>query len=145
MTRKDFIKTSCGICLAMTATSVLSTLLSSCSTTNVYKATATGETIQVPLNSFTPEENYKIVRTSATGFDILLRKRADGNYSALLMKCTHIENALVATNKGLSCNMHGSQFNTEGEVTQGPAVRNLTRYQTSIDKDIITIHLSKTI
>ena|SRR5436190_974442 len=144
MDRKAFIQTSCKFCIALTTTSLLSSLLSGCSTANIYKATAIDNDIRVPVNSFLADETYKIIRTGSNDFDILLRKRPDGNYSALLMKCTHVENALVATKKGFSCNMHGSQFNEEGDVVQGPAARSLTRYQTSHDNEYITIHLSKT-
>lgn len=144
MNRKEFIKTGCKACIAFSATTLLGSLLSSCGTTHVYKTAANANTLQIPKSAFLPDEQYKIIRYAGNDFDILLRKQTGEEYSAFLMKCTHIDNALTATKRGFTCNMHGSQFNEEGQVVQGPAVRKLQQFKTSNDQDSVTIHLNQT-
>ena len=75
-------------------------------------------------------------------YNIGLKKENDGTYTALLLRCTHADNQLIPAGNGFKCTLHGSTFNSEGQVTQGPAERPLKRYQTEITNDSITIHLS---
>ena len=43
---------------------------------------------------------------------------------------------------GFTCNLHGSKFDQEGHVTNGPAARSLKKYPTEIVSNQIIIHLA---
>lgn len=59
-----------------------------------------------------------VIRESATDFKILS------------MYCTH-NGCIINYNgsPGFNCSCHGSEFNAEGQVTQGPAQRDLPRFE----------------
>jgi Rieske Fe-S protein len=52
----------------------------------------------------------------------------DGYY-ALSLVCTHLGCAVTVTPDGLACPCHGSRFDRQGRVLQGPADRPLSRYR----------------
>ncbi|MCX6189791.1 MAG: Rieske (2Fe-2S) protein [Bacteroidetes bacterium] len=140
MQRKKFLKTSCSICLLASAGSFVS-MFSSCAPAMVFKTRIVNNKIFVPISHF-EKNNLQIIRARGAEFDIALRKEKDGTYIALLLKCTHAENALTSTGNGFICTVHGSKFDPEGLVTKGPAAHTLKKYQTQIVSEniIISIH-----
>lgn len=121
---------------------VMSSLVTSCSTLDVYKTELVDQIIQVPENIFLENETLKIIRTKKIDFDILLIKKPEQKYTALLMKCSHLDNALVANTSGLTCNLHGSKFNFNGDVLTGPALNALTQFKTNTLNQFIQITVS---
>ena len=128
------------MCLAVGAGMVIGSL-SSCATLPVYKTTANNNKISVPVSLFT-QNDFQIIQPEDFYYNIGLRKERDGSYTALLLRCTHADNQLMPTGNGFKCSLHGSAFDKEGQVTQGPAERSLKKYQTEIISDQIIIHLS---
>ena len=141
MERRNFIKNTCIYCLGATALGATFAELMSCSTSGlpIYK---TGEVknILVPLSLFA-QSKVVVVRPSTSEFDILVVKKADNLYNAFLMECTHRENPLTATNTGLYCPAHGSRFDLDGNVTQGPATEPLQYYKVIINGDNAAINI----
>ena len=113
-------------------------LTSGCASLPVVKTALTDKKLSVPASSFL-ETTAVIVRNKDQEYDILLVKKADGTYNALQMKCTHRDVSLNGTTKGLNCNEHGSRFDLEGKVVEGPAKRDLKTYFTSVSGDNILI------
>lgn len=140
--RRQFIKDSCTFCIYAVGAVSFSSLLSRCASLPVYKATTVNNIVSIPVASILPNEKIKIIRTDKLEYDILLVTNEDKSYHALLMQCTHQDNPLVATSGGLSCNMHGSTFNLNGEVTKGPAARALKQFGVTEENNNINIHLS---
>src|ERR1700744_5131992 len=140
MERRKFVKQSCTICLAIGAGMVVGSL-SSCATLPVYKTTINNNTVTVPMDLFA-NGNFQVIQPQKLYYNIGLRKEPNGSYTALLLRCTHADNQLTPTGNGFSCSLHGSAFNKEGQVTQGPAEQSLKKYQTEIISDQIIIHLS---
>jgi len=139
MDRREFIRSSCTYCLAATVLGIAVTELNSCSSVIPVYKTSLAPNIEVPLTSFL-QNNEVIVRPSNSEYDILLVKKSERKYTALLMECTHRNNSLVATEDGLYCPAHGSRFDLNGNVTQQPATEPLKQYQTSISQTAIIIH-----
>ncbi len=136
--RREFLRSACGICgLAIAAPSLL--LLPGCaSTMPVFKgATLDAQKLKVPASAFA-SNNMMIVRNGQLDWDILLVKNSD-NYKALQLKCTHRDQPLSATSTLLHCNEHGSEFDLEGKVTHGPARNNLRTYPALLENDTIII------
>lgn len=138
MDRRDFVKQSCLACLAVGAGMAV-TSLSSCGTLPVYKATADNNKVPVPVSLFA-QSDFQIIQPKGMYYNIGLRKEKDGTYTALLLRCTHADNQLTPTGNGFKCNLHGSEFNREGQVTQGPAEHSLKKYTTEIISGQIIIH-----
>ncbi len=140
MDRRNFVKQSCTVCLAVGAGMVVGSV-SSCATLPVYKTTIANNKISVPVSLFA-QSDFQIIQPKDFFYNIGLRKESDGTYIALLLRCTHADNQLIATGKGFKCNLHGSAFDPQGQVTQGPAERSLKRYQTEVMANQIIIHLT---
>ena len=128
------------MCLAMGAGLVVGSL-SSCATLPVYKTTMANNKVVVPVSLFA-QSDFQIIQPKDLYYNIGLRKEPNGSYTALLLRCTHADNQLIAAGNGFKCSLHGSTFDKEGQVTQGPAERSLKKYQTEILSDQIIIHLS---
>jgi len=65
----------------------------------------------------------------------------EGSFVALSLICTHqgctVGFDSVAT--GFKCPCHGSEYNINGGVTQGPAPTALTKYKVTITDNILTV------
>jgi Rieske Fe-S protein len=141
MDRKEFIKGSCGVCIALSSGFMLSAMLSSCKTQlGVIKASSKNDLVDIPLSEF-DKSDFKIVRVNNYNFDLAVQKNADGTFSTLLLMCTHQSNPLTKTGNNYYCMAHGSQFDHQGKVTKGPAEKNLVRLKSVVEKDMLTIQL----
>ena len=141
MQRRNFIKNTCNLCM-IGAAGLMAPQLAGCSSAkySVYKTEVNNKNIEVPVSLFT-ESSLQIVRPTGWYRDIALQKENDGTYSALLLECTHQENALTITGNGFHCSLHGSDFDRSGRVRKGPAEVSLTRYKTSLQNDKLIIHV----
>lgn len=139
-TRREFIKQSCGICFGAIGLGFISSSLSSCASLPIYKTSGATEKIEVPIASFLQNKSL-IVRTDQLTYDILLVKNSNEQYTALYMQCTHQDNSLTATEKGLFCPSHGSTFDLNGLVTKEPALKPLQKFKTEINNQQIIIYL----
>jgi Rieske Fe-S protein len=140
MDRRDFLKQSCIACIAAGA-GVVAGSLSSCATLPVYKTAAESNKVTVPVSLFV-QGDFQVIQPKGFYYNIGLLKEKNGTYTALLLRCTHADNQLTPTGNGYKCNLHGSTFDKEGHVTQGPAERPLTKYPTELISDQIIIHLT---
>jgi len=111
----------------ITAAAFLLPTLPGCSpAASVYKTSVSPEKfISVPELLFLKSGDVQIIRPEGWIYDIALQKKDDGKFFALLLRCTHMDNQLSQDSGGYICHLHGSRFNTNGEVIKGPAERNL--------------------
>ena len=142
MQRRQFIKTGCSFCLLAAAGTMLPTLLSYPGSKNkVYKTTINeNKQAEIPLSLF-ETGNLQFVRIKHWYYDIAVHKEEDGTYTAILMKCTHMDNQLSVNADGFECSLHGSHFDKKGAVTQGPAELPLTTYATTVQDQSIFISI----
>ena len=140
MERRDFLKTSCSLCVGISA-GILLSQLSACSSLPLYKAERNGDSIEVPLSLFSNIDLY-IIRPKNYEYDIALQKHNDGSYAAFLLRCTHAATKLQFIGNNFYCNLHGSTFDEHGAVTRGPAEYPLTKLKARVVNDIIQIELS---
>lgn len=139
--RRDFIKDVCKLCALAGLTGLAATTLESCNSLKVVTATA-GENnqLRVAVSAF-EDKTQIIVRSSKLANDLLVHKRSDGSYGALLMQCTHESQPLTASGTALYCSSHGSKFDLEGNVLLAPATRALTKYPVTIAGSELLIQL----
>ena len=142
MNRKDFIKGSCGVCLALSSGFVLSAILSACKTPmGLVKTSAVDNNVLIALSEF-DNSGFKLARVSNYDYDLAIQKLPDGSFETLVLECTHAGQPLTKTGNSYYCTLHGSQFSHEGKVMKGPADKNLKKLQSTITKDHLSIHLS---
>jgi len=137
MERRDFLKTSCGLCV-MLGPGLLGSILESCATSGAYNAERSGDALVVPLSRFDVNE-LQIVQCEGEQYNIAVHRRPDRTYIALLMACTHAANQLVSTGDQFVCRLHGSRYNEDGEVVQGPAERPMRVLATKTENDRLLI------
>ncbi|MDQ6761582.1 MAG: Rieske (2Fe-2S) protein [Bacteroidota bacterium] len=141
MERRNFIKSTCNICL-LGATGIFAIQLPGCSPASfpVFKADVNDKKIAVPLSLF-DKSSLQIVRPKHMLYDIAVQKNEDNTYITLLLLCTHLQNQLTITGSGYTCPLHGSQFDKNGNVRKGPAERPLQRFDTNISDDNLIIQI----
>jgi Rieske Fe-S protein len=147
MDRKEFFK-SCG--LACVGGLGIAALIQSCATGQHFASSEIeGNKLNVLLTEFTlnkkgetVDRKYVLVRSEKLNFPIFLYKVSATEYSASWMECTHQGVELTAHGEHLVCSAHGSEFDTLGNVIQGPAQTNLRKFKTSIEGAYIQIQLS---
>ncbi len=137
MERRSFIKAGCLVCTGAIALSALE----ACSTLPMVKAKPVNGLLEIPLTSFA-ESKMVIVRSNDLDFDVLVVKEGDA-YRAMYMKCTHEDAPVAATASGIYCNMHGSAFDLQGNVTKEPATKPLTRFETTVTNLSVIINPTK--
>jgi len=118
-------------------------MLESCGTaakTSVYKTEAKGNKLEVPVSLFATNK-MQIVRAKGQFYDIAVQQHEDNTYSAILLRCTHMENQLTTTGNGYRCSLHGSEFDKAGNVKKGPAEEPLKKYTVTIEKENIIINI----
>ena len=136
MERREFLRKSCSLCMALGGRLVVSQL-SSCSPLPIYDTVMNGNKIVVPLSLFI-ENDFQIIRPKNFEYDIALRKLDERSYRAILLRCTHADNQLTYSGGGYYCNAHGSAFDKQGRAMRGPAQRSLQQLKTQIvDNDIL--------
>lgn len=142
--RQTFLKTCGAICLAAAG---LPVLVSSCKSVYYAQTPALkGKTIELSRNEFeqvnkkgvTTMRNYVLVELPGQTFPIYLHRTGDA-FTAVLMKCSHQGNELNAHEGFLTCPAHGSEYDAQGRVTEGPADRDLTAYRVTADDHKIYI------
>ncbi len=115
--------------------------LTSCATMPVYQTAVINKKIVVPQSLF-DKGNLQIIQPKNMYYNVALKKEPGGTYTALLLRCTHADNQLITTGNGFKCTLHGSAYNQEGQVINGPAERPLHQYPTEINNGQITITIS---
>ena len=73
--------------------------------------------------------------------DIIIIRSTDTVYLALSKVCTHSQCTVTynSSSKDIPCPCHGSKFNTEGAVLNGPAASPLKKYDVKQNGNILTI------
>lgn len=147
MDRREFISNTC---LACASGGAFSALLTSCQSTHYVTGALESSGISVPISEF---EYYKkekkltremiVVHHDKLEFPISIYRISDTEYSALWMKCSHQGSELNAAGDHLYCSSHGSEFDRKGNVTHGPAEKNLRSFPTSVQNQKVVIDLTK--
>jgi Rieske Fe-S protein len=141
MDRRKFVKQSCTLCLLAGSGALVGSLESCGTALPAYKTTMANNKVAVPVALFA-NSNFQIVQPKGMYYNIALKKEQDGNYTALLLRCTHADNQLTPAGNGFKCTLHGSAFDNEGHVTNGPAERPLKKFLTQIESGQIIIHIN---
>jgi cytochrome b6-f complex iron-sulfur subunit len=101
----------------------------------------TGQGVTVPIDAASPLASTgtaALVRSGAG--DILVTRTAQDIFAALTAICTHEACTITGfRNATFVCPCHGSQYNTAGQVLNGPATRPLRVFPTQFAAGTLTI------
>jgi Rieske Fe-S protein len=97
--------------------------------------------------NFTVDLNTEIrnVGDSITRSGVIVARSATGatasSFAAVQVACTHQGTAINfnGSQTRFICPNHGSQFTTEGAVLNGPATRNLKKYNVAVASNTLTV------
>lgn len=146
MNRKDFIINACGACMA----AGISGLLSSCTSTRYITGTLGKDGLTLNTDEFkitkkgkTSYRSFIIIHNEALQYPVCVYRFGEAGYAALWMRCTHQGTELQASGDYLQCPAHGSEFNNKGQVTNGPANKNLRTFPITLNNNELFIDLRK--
>lgn len=146
MERIDFLKRCGALCLGGL---VIAPLLQSCGSTHFVSSELAGSNLKVKKADFQlikdgqiTYRSYVLVNPEKLNFPIYLSRLSEDQYTAVWMECSHQGAELSAHGDTLSCPAHGSEFDKNGNVTQGPAQKPLRKFATRVEGDYILISLS---
>lgn len=138
--RREFLKRTGLVLGAASLTGMLSEILASCASPNGPGNVQHGTTT-VNIASLTSNGQF-LVDSSVTpdGTPILVIRQSATSYTALSMLCTH-QGCQVNPPSGGSifCSCHGSRFDLNGNVIQGPAPTPLTKYGVTLNSAAKTL------
>lgn len=136
MDRKEFIKlVSVG-----TLCSGALTAIPGCATYRYVDARHAGNYLEVPKSSF-EDDAFVLVRNPKSKSPIYLGKRSKDSYRALFLECTHRQCTVNPSGEAFTCPCHGSKYDGEGKVLEGPARQDLYSYQVTTDAENVYIQL----
>ncbi len=145
MNRKEFLKVCGGSCLGLIGISLMN---QSCAGTHYVQSVANNNLLPVSKTEFieikknkTEFRKYIVVKSDKIEQSIIVYRKADNSYDALLLRCTHQGIELNVNGDILTCSAHGSEFDNKGEVIQGPADQKLKNFAVSSDEKNIYIQL----
>lgn len=147
MKRRDFIKSGCTACIAVTG---LGALLPACTPGKFVTGKLNNDGLLLNANDFkitskneTIYRTYVVVRNEQLKFPICVYRFSNSDYSALWMECAHQGAEVNVAGSYLQCPAHGSEYDNRGRVTNGPAESNLRSFPVAIMNDQIFIDLRK--
>jgi Rieske Fe-S protein len=116
-----------------------SSTLSSLPTLNATVA-SNAITINVDGTPLSSVGNAALVQTSGGNF--LVARTAQDTFNAMTAICTHEQCTINRYSSGtFQCPCHGSEYNSSGSVTKGPASSALRRFNTQFANNVLTISL----
>jgi len=73
---------------------------------------------------------------------VIVINKGSNKFAALDMTCTHKKAQVEFDGSKFICPEHGSEFNSSGKVTEGPATKNLKSYKVTYNDDnTITVNM----
>jgi Rieske Fe-S protein len=146
MDRKTFLR-NCGV--ACLGAGYMMSFLESCGSTRRIQAPIQGSDLVVAESEFkvTKKNGVQYLRAIILNNDqlqypiCLFRSHETAQYTALLMQCTHQGTQLQLFGDKFQCPAHGSEFDNQGHVQQGPAETDLRSFPVTVENQLIKISL----
>ena len=102
---------------------------------------ASGGTVTLTVDGASPLASVgsaALLQSGAGSF--LVTRTAQDSFNAFTAICTHEQCVITGFQSGtFVCPCHGSQYNTSGQVQQGPATQRLRQFNTQFTNNVLTI------
>ncbi|MGH2575630.1 MAG: ubiquinol-cytochrome c reductase iron-sulfur subunit [Ignavibacteria bacterium] len=77
--------------------------------------------------------DYTFLEIEGSNIKIYLIRKSSNSFLALDTRCTHLGCEIIKRETFFECPCHGSEFDLDGKVLQGPASVSLKSYRTEFD------------
>jgi len=156
ITRREFFIKSASAIVVVSASGLISSVITSCSNNSTdpvnttplstIQGTVVNNEIAITLASspIANKNTRALVKYNNGNGAILAEHNSDDTYKALSGLCTHqscIVSDFDGSNSVFVCPCHGSQFDLNGNVKQGPASNKLRTYSTRLENNSLIITL----
>jgi len=156
ITRREFFVKSASAIVVVSASGLISSVITSCSNNSTdpvnttplssIQGTVVNNEIAITLASspIANKNTRALVKYNNGNGAILAEHNSDDTYKALSGLCTHqscIVSDFDGSNSVFVCPCHGSQFDLNGNVKQGPASNKLRTYSTRLENNSLIITL----
>ncbi|HYM20402.1 MAG TPA: Rieske 2Fe-2S domain-containing protein [Candidatus Kapabacteria bacterium] len=138
--RRNFLKHFGSALAGITIVGSIAPLLESCyssgSNATGGSGSDAGKTLAVDVSSLTTDKMAFPTSAPVSGRPLLIIRLSATNYETLLMICKHMgcEPPNLAFNgTQINCACHGSQYDINGNVIQGPTTAPLDKFATAFD------------
>ncbi|CUU08498.1 cytochrome b6-f complex iron-sulfur subunit [Candidatus Thermokryptus mobilis] len=146
LSRREFVQLTGSILITSMTTSTLLILLHGCKKEDSNPVQPQDKTFTIKLREH-PELSqvggFKTFTVNST--PIIVFRTGQTTFKALSLICTHQGCTVNWVNSSMQfqCPCHGSKFDKDGNVIQGPASKNLQSYRTEYksDTDEVVIYL----
>ena len=128
--RRQFMRTACGTAAAAVCGGVSLTMTGCSTVPSVTPQTRNGG-LAIPTLMLT--ESASVVLRRGFAPPIVVHRNQGGDYTALLLRCTHKACRPEVFEYSLDCPCHGSQFDFNGKVLSGPAETDLQTFPVTED------------
>lgn len=138
--RRDFVRRATG---ALAATP-LGALLAGCAALTARVVPVQEGRLHLALTHYPELETAGgSLKLAPAGYDtpVYVLTLGRGEFAALSPICTHLGCTVDIQGSRIVCPCHGSTYDREGRVLQGPAEKALTRFPTTIDDGVLVIDL----
>jgi Rieske Fe-S protein len=147
--RRAFVAHTSGMLLSVPPLAALLATIASCASLVTRPVTPVDGALHLPLRLYpelTEPDGFLTVvpRTPGEADAEPIHVLALGGraFVALSPICTHLGCTVEIERAHLVCPCHGSTYDREGRVVQGPAQRALARYRTELTRDdVLVVHL----
>jgi Rieske Fe-S protein len=133
-TRRQFVSAACALC----ASAVLAPAALAAEDDKKKKLKLVLKDGKVFIPAHVLNERLQSFKVKKMPKPLLLVKNSD-HFEAYSMSCTHMGVKLKVDGDELVCPAHGSIFDLEGNVTKGPAKRNLDKFEIEPAEDGIWV------
>lgn len=126
--RRSFLYTTCKAVAGVALATSLQHILSGCTTVPHHTMHEQNGVIEFPLSVFGTLSNptpVVVVTTAGVKHAIAVIQDGSQQVHALYTMCTHKHCPLDVEDDGFVCSCHGSSFDLQGRVTNGPATEAL--------------------
>ena len=108
---------------------------------STINASVTGSTIRLTIDSSSPVAAVgSAALVQASDGSYLVARISQESFNVISAICTHFGCTVSGyENQTFVCPCHGSRYNTNGSVVQGPASAALRQFSNRLDGDVLTI------
>jgi len=156
MSRRKFFTKTLQTAAVIAIPTAFSTVLESCKSTVIgptgnqvlqsVKGSSSGGNVTINIDGSSPlAKTGSAITVNFSGGVILVDHPSANVYNALSSICTHQSCQITGYDSGNNqfiCPCHGSMFDINGNVTQGPANAPLSKYQTQVSGNQLIIKVS---
>ena len=136
-TRRDFLRIACGAAVVALGPSLLA---GEAAAADGIKRKRNGQVaVRVAMVPGLSRVGGMVLLGTVRGIPVAVVRTGRRRYRALDLRCTHQGTTVRPSRGEWLCPNHGSRFNLDGALAEGPAKRALSSVRSSLRRGILTV------